>query len=99
MSDTFEVPVHELVTVKAQSAYHARNHVRLVVQGDPFDDPITLKTSEPYDYARDLAHYIEKIYSSVPNKSKFFSCLPSIILDFDRGRDPQKLAEEINEHG
>lgn len=49
--------------------------------------------------ARQLAHYIERVDSLVPNKSKFWNCLPSIILDFYKDRDVETLAREINEHG
>lgn len=49
--------------------------------------------------ARGLASYIEGVYKLVNNDDKFFSCLPSIIIEYGYSTNAHDLAQQIREHG
>lgn len=49
--------------------------------------------------ARKLTAYIEAVRKLVESDNKVFSCLTSIIVDYQDGRTAEALAESIREHG
>lgn len=49
--------------------------------------------------ARKLTVYIEGIRKLIGNDTKLFSCLPSILVDYQDGRNVEELAASIKEHG